>query len=126
MMYNMSIQKEEGKKPFKHQVYPKRGRGQRRQNFGNRDRGRSFNDYRKDKTLDRCKKDMGIAIVKEVIDKIIMEIIAETEGDKTVGEISVMIEVDQGQEVPHLGEIVIDYITVQMQIWGLEAGQTQE
>ena len=34
----MSIQQEEGKKPFKHQVSPKRGRGQRRQNFGNRDR----------------------------------------------------------------------------------------
>ena len=31
----MSIQQEEGKKPFKPQVYPKRGRGQRRQNFGN-------------------------------------------------------------------------------------------
>ena len=26
MVYNMSIQKEEGKKPFKPQVYPKRGR----------------------------------------------------------------------------------------------------
>ena len=30
MMYKMSIQQEEGKKPFKPQVYPKRGRGQRR------------------------------------------------------------------------------------------------
>ena len=28
MMYKMSIQQEEGKKPFKPQVYPKRGRGQ--------------------------------------------------------------------------------------------------
>ena len=37
----MSIQQEEGKKPFKPQVYPKRGRGQRRQNFGNRDRSRN-------------------------------------------------------------------------------------
>ena len=41
MMYKMSIQQEEGKKPFKPQVYPKRGRGQRRQNFDNRDRGRN-------------------------------------------------------------------------------------
>ena len=41
MMYKMSIQQEEGKKPFKPQVYPKRGRGQRRQNFGNRDRSRN-------------------------------------------------------------------------------------
>ena len=37
----MSIQQEEDKKPFKPQVYPKRGRGQRRQNFGNRDRSRN-------------------------------------------------------------------------------------
>ena len=36
MMYKMSIQQEEGKKPFNPQVYPKRGRGQRRQNFGKR------------------------------------------------------------------------------------------
>ena len=43
MMYKMSIQQEEGKKPFKTQVYSKRGRGQRRQNFGrsrNNDRQR--------------------------------------------------------------------------------------
>ena len=41
MMYKMSIQQEEGKKPFKPQVYPKRGKGQRRQNFGNRDKSRN-------------------------------------------------------------------------------------
>ena len=37
MVYNMSMQKEEGKKPFKPQIYPKRGRGQRRQNFDDRE-----------------------------------------------------------------------------------------
>ena len=36
----------------------------------------------KDKILDRCKTDVGIVIEEEVIDKIIIEIIAETEGDK--------------------------------------------
>ena len=41
MMYNMSIQQQEGKKLFKPQVYPKRGKGQRRQNFGKRDRSRN-------------------------------------------------------------------------------------
>ena len=41
MMYKMSIQQQEEKKLFKPQVYPKRGRGQRRQNFGNRDRSRN-------------------------------------------------------------------------------------
>ena len=44
MVYNMSMQKEEGKTPFKPQVYPKRARGQRRQNFDGRNR--SFQDSR--------------------------------------------------------------------------------
>ena len=38
MVYNMSIQKEENNRPFKPQIYPKRGRGQKRQNFSNRNR----------------------------------------------------------------------------------------
>ena len=44
MMNKMSIKQEEGKKPFKPQVYPKRGRGQKRQNFDNGDRGRNDKD----------------------------------------------------------------------------------
>ena len=44
MMCKMSIQQEEGKKPFKPQVYLKRGRGQRRQNF---DRSRNNDRQRK-------------------------------------------------------------------------------
>ena len=43
MVYNMSMQKEENTKPFKPQIYQKRGRGQNRQNFSNRDRCRAFN-----------------------------------------------------------------------------------
>ena len=42
MVYNMSIQKEENNRPFKPQIYQKRGRGQGRQNLSNRDRNRSF------------------------------------------------------------------------------------
>ena len=42
MVYNMSIQKEENNRPFKPQIYKKRGRGQNRQNFSNGDRNRSF------------------------------------------------------------------------------------
>ena len=38
MVYNMSMHKEEGKKPFKPQVCPKRAMGQRRKNFDGRDR----------------------------------------------------------------------------------------
>ena len=44
MVYNTSMQKGEGKKPFKPQVYPKRARGQRRQNFESTDR--SFHEGR--------------------------------------------------------------------------------
>ena len=43
MMYKMSIQQEKGKKTFRPQVYLQRGRGQRRQNFDNRDRSRNNN-----------------------------------------------------------------------------------
>ena len=46
MVYNMSMQKEENTKPFKPQIYQKRGRGQNRLNFGNRDRSRAFNGDR--------------------------------------------------------------------------------
>ena len=61
MVYNMSILKEENNRPYKPQIYAKRGRGQSRQNFGNRDRNRSFSRD-KDKTLDliigdNCKTD---------------------------------------------------------------------
>ena len=42
MVYNMSMQKKENNRSFKPQIYPKRGRGQTRQNLGNRDRNRSF------------------------------------------------------------------------------------
>ena len=38
MVYNMSIQKEENNRPFKSQIYQKRGREQCRHNFNNRNR----------------------------------------------------------------------------------------
>ena len=40
MVYNMSIQKEENNRLFKPKIYPKKGRGQGRQNFNDRDRNR--------------------------------------------------------------------------------------
>ena len=51
MVYNLSMQKEESNKPFKLQIYQKRGREQNGQNLGNRDRNRAFNSD-KDKILD--------------------------------------------------------------------------
>ena len=46
MVYNMNIQKEENSKPFKPQIFQKRGKGQNRGNFGDRDRSRIFNSDR--------------------------------------------------------------------------------
>ena len=82
MMYNMSLQQDKAKKPFKPQVYKRRGRGQR-QNY-NRDRlrnndrqGQSFvqnrhrNNYRRNgyvQTFSRNNsRDRGREILTEVI-----------------------------------------------------------
>ena len=46
MVYNMSIQKKENNRSFKPKIYPKRGRGQSRQNFTNRDRNRPYSRER--------------------------------------------------------------------------------
>ena len=70
---------------------------------------------------------MEMTIGGEVIDiKIIVEMIIETEGDKILGEVSVMIEVAQGKEAPHAEGMATEDIIAQMQIWGLEVGQIQE
>ena len=53
MMYKMCIQQEEGKKPFKPQVYLKRGRGQRGASFDqNRNNDRQRQNFRQ--TQNRC------------------------------------------------------------------------
>ena len=46
MVHNMSIQKEENNRQFKPQIHQKKRRGQNRQNFGNRDRNRSYSGDR--------------------------------------------------------------------------------
>ena len=46
IVYNMYIQKEENNRPFKPQIHQKKRRGQNRQNFGNRDRNRSYSEDR--------------------------------------------------------------------------------
>ena len=42
LVYNMSIQKEGNNIPFKPQIHQKKRTGQNRQNFGDRDRNRSY------------------------------------------------------------------------------------
>ena len=55
---------------------------------------------------------------EEAIDvKIIIEMIVEIEGDKTLGEASVMtigIQVEQEKEVRHQGEMITEGMIVQM------------
>ena len=47
MIYNMLLQKEENNRPFKPQIHQQKRRGQNQQNFGDRDRNRSFSRDRK-------------------------------------------------------------------------------
>ena len=61
MVYNMLIQKEENNRPFKPQIYPKRGRGQKRQNISNRNRsfsrdrqGQNFRPNYRGQSQNRC------------------------------------------------------------------------
>ena len=115
---SMSIQhvhtKEENNRPFKPQIYPKRGRGQNRQNFGNRERNRSFSRDRQRQNFranyrgqlqNRCIQYVNKTVGKKVTDVriiVIIEMTVEIEKDKTLGETSVMtvgIEVDQEKEV---------------------------
>ena len=112
MVYKMSIQKEENNGEFKPQIYQKRGKGQNRQNFGNRDRNRSFSRDKRSKTLDPTIGDnhktdaynVDMTVGEEVIDVkiIIIEMTVEIEGDKTLGEASIMtigIETEHEKEV---------------------------
>ena len=91
MVYNMSIQKEEHSKPFKPQICQKRGRWQNKQHFGDRDRSRTFNsdrqrqNFRSNNGGDHKTDNVGMIIEEEITYvKIIVEMIAETEEDKTL------------------------------------------
>ena len=113
----MSVQKDEGKNAFKPQVYPKRARGQRRQNSDSRDR--SFYNGRQRKDLDSHRIDEETVIEEQLIDKITVEMIVEIEADKISEENLVMTETDQEKEALHPEGMVIDAITVQIQEIGI-------
>ena len=81
--------------------------GQNRKNFSNRDRNRLYSRDTQRQNFrpsyrDNCKIDMynvEMIVGEEVIDvKIIIEMTVEIDGDKTLGEASVMIQVDQEKE----------------------------
>ena len=108
MMYNMSLQQGKTKKPFKPQVYQKRGRGQR-QNY---DRNRPRNNNGKEKTVGK----IGIEMIIEGmgICKISIEMVEILTG--AIGEIGV----DQEIEVYPQGGIIV--ITGKMETLDLDQG----
>ena len=100
MMYNVSLQQGKTGKPFKPQVYQRRGRGQR-QGY---DRNRSRNNSSKDKVLVK----IGVVMIIEGMGtpEISVEIIAETEVETSIVTI-VVTGVDQEKEDYHPEGIII-------------------
>ena len=80
----------------------------------------------KDKILDKPRIDMGIIAEEVTIGKILVEITAGIEVDKTLGEIIVMTEVDQEKKAPHPEGMVIGDIVAQTQVQGPEVDVIQE
>ena len=101
MLYNMSLQQGKTKKPFKPQVYQRRGRGQR-QSY---DRNRPRNNNRQGQTLGK----IGIEMIIEGmgICKILIQILAEIEIAENLTGAKVVIGVDQEKEAYHPGGITI-------------------
>ena len=69
----------------------------------------------KDKTLDRHRIDVEIAIEEAIIGKAMVEIIAEIEVDRILGEIMVMTGVNHKTETQHPEEMIMDGIIAQTQ-----------
>ena len=103
MVYNMYIQKEENNRPFKPQIHQKKRRGQNRQDFGNRDRNKSYSgdrqshnfrsNYRRQPQDRQCGCDSRRGSYRHQIMTI------EIEADKTLEETSIMIDMTVGKGV---------------------------
>ena len=93
MMYNMSLQQDKAKKPFKPQVYQRRGRGQR-QNY-NRDRPRNNNRQGQSFVQNRCRNNFGR---NGYAYKTLAETTLEIEAGEILIEVIVVIEVNQEKE----------------------------
>ena len=79
----------------------------------------------KDKIFDKPRMDAEMVSEEVIIDKTLVEIIAEIEADKTSGEIIIiMIGANQEKEAPHPEGILLDDIIAQVQIQDLGVDQT--
>ena len=115
--------KEEGKKPFKPQVYPKEEEDKE---------GKSLVTeievdimIGKEKISDKPRMDAEMVTEEVIIDKTLVEVTVEIEAGKTLGEIIIiMIEADQEKEAPHPEGILLDDIIAQVHIQDLGVDQT--
>ena len=79
----------------------------------------------KDKISDKPRMDMEMETEEVIIDKTLVEVTAEIEAGKTLGEIMIiMIGADQEKEAPHPEGILPDNIIAQVQIQDLGVNQT--
>ena len=79
----------------------------------------------KDKISDKPRMDVEMVTEEVIIDKTLVEVTAEIEAGKTLGEIiTIMIEADQEKEASHPEGILPDDIIAQVQIQDLRVDQT--
>ena len=79
----------------------------------------------KDRISDKPRMDMEMVTEEVIIDNTLVEVTAEIETGKTLGEILIiMIGADHEKEAPHLEGILPDDVISQVQIQDLEVDQT--
>ena len=107
MMYNMSLQQDKAKKPFKPQVYQRRGRGQRQKIIKETDQEIMIG---RDKVL----YEIGAEIIMVGMDtcKTLVETTAEIEVGENLTEVIVVIGVDQEKEAYLQEGIVIGNMVI--------------
>ena len=106
MMYNMSLQQDKTKKPFKPQVYQRRGRGQK-QNY-NRDRPRNNDRQGQSYVQNRHRNNYG----RNGYMQNFRRTTAEIEAEEILIEVTVVIGVDQEKEAQLQEGIVTDNLVI--------------
>ena len=119
MMYKMSIQQEGGKKPLMPQFIQKEEEDKEDKTLVTETKVEVM--IGKDKISDELRMDAEMVTEEVTIDKTLVEVTAEIEAVKTLGEILIiMIGADQEEEAPHPQGTLPDYIIAQVQIQDLD------
>ena len=123
MMYKMSIQQEEGKKPLSLMFIQKEEEDKEGKTLVTEIEVEIM--IGKDKISDKPRMDAEMVTEEVIIDKTLVKVTVEIEAGKTLGEIIIiMIEADQEKEAPHPEGILLDDIIAQVQIQDLGVDQT--